>query len=335
MKAIRVTKFGGVEGLSLDDIPTPAPGTGEVLVKGDYAGVNFIDVYMRNGVYARSHTYGEKPPMTIGMEGAGTVAALGDKADGTGVASLAPGDRVAWCIHPASYAEYAVVPAWKLVKVPDGVPLDIACALQLQGSTAHYLTHSLFPLRYGLSCLVHAGAGGVGQLLIQLAKARGATVYVTVGSKEKAEIAKARGADHVILYREENFREKLRELTGGAGVDVVYDSVGKDTIMDSMGSLKRRGTVCLYGASSGAVTAIDPLDLAESGSIFITRPHLADYIATPEERTERANDLFAAFRDGSLTVTLDRTFPLADAADAHRAIEDRQTKGKLLLKMPG
>jgi len=264
--------------------------------------------------------------MVIGMEGAGTVERLGPGVDG-----VAPGERVAYCLQLGSYAEYAAVPAWKLVKVPDDIPLDIATALQLQGCTAHYLTHSLYPLEAGHSCLVHAGAGGVGQLVIQLAKARGATVFATVGSQEKADIARARGADHVILYRTVDFARAVLDLTDGEGVDVVYDSVGKDTIDGSLRCLKRRGVLSNNGAASGAVTSVDPLDLAEAGSVFFTRPHLADYMATAEERNRRAGDLFGLFREHRLSVVIDRTFPLAEAALAHDAIEGRRTRGKFLL----
>ena len=327
MKAIQVKNYGGSDALTLADLPVPKPADGEALIKIGRAGINFIDVYMRSGLFKRSRTYPQSPPMTLGMEGAGRVAALGP-----GVGNVAPGDRVAYCLELGSYAEYAIVPAWKLVKVPDDVPLDIATALQMQGSTAHYLTDSLYPLEDGQSCLVHAGAGGLGQLVIQLAKSRGATVFATVGSAEKAEIAKARGADHVILYREVDFAAAVRDLTDGVGVDVVYDSVGKDTIEGSLECLKPRGMLSNNGNASGAIKALDPLDLAEAGSVFFTRPHLADYIASAEERNRRAGDLYRLYREGRLTVTVDRTFPLAEASVAHDAIEGRQTKGKLLLE---
>lgn len=326
MKAIRIAAYGDASHLTLKDVPTPAPGPGEVLVRQHLAGLNFIDIYVRNGLYAKSHTYAQTLPFTLGMEAAGEVAAVGPDVDG-----LAVGTRVAYCIHLGAFAEYAVVPAWKLVKVPDGVPLDIACALQLQGSTAHYLSHSAFALGRAHTCLVHAGAGGVGQLLIQLAKRRGARVITTVGSMEKAKIACGRGADKVILYREESVPERVHDITGGAGVDVVYDSVGKDTFHDSLKCLKRRGLIVLFGASSGAVTEVSPLALAEAGSVFFTRPHLADYIATADERQGRADDLFAAYLEGALTVTIDAVMPLAAAADAQRRLEARKSQGKILL----
>lgn len=328
MKAIAVTEFGGPEKLALLDMPTPQPAAGEALVQLEYAGINFIDVYMRSGHYARSQTYKTPLPMVIGMEGIGKVMTLGD-----GVQGLSKNQRVAYCIVRGSYAESAVVPAWKLVKVPDDVPSPIAVTLMLQGLTAHYLSHSAFPLEKGHTCLVHAAAGGVGQLLVQCAKMRGATVIATAGSAEKAEIAKARGADHVILYREKDFREEVMRLTGGRGVDVVYDAVGKDTIARSIRSLRRRGVCINYGGASGLVQSIEPLELGEAGSVFFTRPHLADYIATAEELGGRAADLFAAWRTGKLVVTVDREYPLAEAGAAHRYLEAGKTKGKLLLRI--
>jgi len=318
MKAIAVTEFGGPEKLALLDMPMPQPASGEALVKLEYAGINFIDVYMRSGHYARSQTYKTPLPMVIGMEGIGTVDS---------------GQRVAYCITRGSYAEYAAVPTWKLVKVPDDVPSPIAVTLMLQGLTAHYLSHSAFPLEKGQTCLVHAAAGGVGQLLVQCAKMRGASVIGTAGSAEKAAIAKQAGADHVILYRERDFREEVMRITGGRGVDVVYDAVGKDTISRSIRSLRRRGLCINYGGASGLVQSIEPLELGEAGSVFFTRPHLADYIATAEELGGRAADLFAAWRTGKLAVTVDREYPLAEAADAHRYLEAGKTKGKLLLRI--
>ena len=318
MKAIAVTEFGGPEKLALLEVPVPQPAQGEALVKLEYAGVNFIDIYMRSGHYARSQTYQTPLPMVIGMEGIGT-----DES----------GQRVAYCITRGSYAEYASVPKWKLVKVPEDVPSPVAVTLMLQGFTAHYLSHSAFALEKGHTCLVHAAAGGVGQLLVQCAKLRGATVIATAGSAEKAAIARARGADHVILYREKDFREEVMRLTGNRGVDVVYDAIGKDTIARSIRSLRRRGVCINYGGASGLVQSIEPLELGEAGSVFFTRPHLADYIATAEELNGRAADLFAAWRTGKLFVTVDREYPLAEAADAHRYLEAGKTKGKLLLRI--
>ena len=328
MKAIAIAQFGGPDKLQFMDMPEPKPASGEALVKLEYAGVNFIDIYMRSGRYAKSDTYKTPLPMTIGMEGGGSVAALGE-----GVSGLKLGDRVAYCIVRGSYAPYAAVPAWKLVKIPAGLPMAIAASLMLQGLTAHYLTHSAFRLEPGHSCLVHAGAGGVGQLLIQLAKLCGATVFATAGSAEKAEIARQRGADHVIRYRETDFRKEVMNITGGEGVNVVYDAIGKDTIAGSIGSLKKRGLCVNYGGASGLVEAVNPLDLGEAGSVFFTRPHLADYLQTAEEIGSRAADLFAAHAAGKLGVAIDREFALAEAAEAHRYIEGGRTKGKLLLRI--
>jgi NADPH2:quinone reductase len=326
VKAVTIARFGGPDVLELSEVDKPAPQPGEALVELECAGVNFIDIYMRAGQYARSHTYRTPLPMTLGMEGGGVVAALGE-----GVTDFAVGDRVAYCIVRGSYAQFASVPASRLVPVPANVPMPIATGLMLQGLTAHYLAHSAYPLGPGKTCLIHAGAGGVGQLLIQLAKLRGATVIATVGSAEKAVIAGERGADHVILYRDVDFRDEVRRLTGGRGVDVVYDAVGRDTIARSIRSLARRGLCVNYGGASGLVASIDPLELAEAGSVYFTRPHLADYISSAAELRERAADLFAAYAAGILAVTIERELPLADVAEAHRWLEARHTKGKLLL----
>ncbi|ODT18357.1 MAG: NADPH:quinone reductase [Hyphomicrobium sp. SCN 65-11] len=328
MKAIQVEKFGGPERLMLADVSKPRPGPGEVLVRLAYAGVNYIDVYMRDGSYARSHTYQTPLPMTIGMEGAGRIEEVGE-----GVGDLSVGDTVAYCLSRGSYAEFAVVPAWKAVRVPAGIDLAVATTLMLQGSTAHYLSRSAFPLKRGDTCLVHAGAGGVGQLLVQLAKRAGATVIATVGSEDKARLARERGADHTILYRQMDFGAEVRRLTDGRGVDVVYDSVGRDTLPRSIRALKRRGVCISFGASSGQPEPVPLLELAEAGSVFLTRPHLADYMASADETRARAADLFAAVAEGALHVTIDKVFPLAEASAAHATIEGRATRGKLLLKI--
>lgn len=328
MKAIQIKNYGEPEELILMDAPTPEPGPGEVLVRLEYAGVNFIDIYTRKGVYKKSQTYKNVLPFTIGREGAGVVHALG-----AGVTGFAPGDRVAYCLILGSYAQYATVPASRLVKVPNDIELDIATTLMLQGCTAHYLSHSLFALGPDHACLVHAGAGGVGQLLIQLAKARGARVFATVGNAEKAGIATARGADHVIQYREEAFDDVVLEATGGVGVDVVYDSVGQATFQGSLRSLKRRGMCALFGGASGAVESVEPLALAEAGSLFLTRPHMADYMSSAGEINSRADALFELVRQNKLIVSIDREFALADADQAHRVMEARGTTGKLLLKI--
>jgi NADPH2:quinone reductase len=328
MKAVQVTRYGGPEVLALSDLEVPEPAPGEVRVRLAYAGVNFTDVYNRNGLYARSQTYSNSPPFTIGREGVGVIDALGERVSGWAV-----GERVAWCLTLGACAEYACVPAWRLVKVPDGMSRKVAATLMLQGCTAHYLTHSLFRLEDGHDCLIHAASGGVGQLLVQLARLRGARVFATVGSQQKAELARGLGAGHTILYREQDFAEIVNRETFGAGVDVVYDSVGQATIAGSIRACKRRGTVCNFGASSGAVTTLDPLDLAEAGSIYFTRPHMADYMCDADEIGWRAREMFEHVQSGHVRVRIDRVLALAEAAQAHRILERRETTGKLLLSM--
>ncbi len=326
VKAVQLQHYGGSDALSLVDVDIPTPGEGEVLVRIESAGVNFIDIYMREGHYQQSSTYGSVLPFTLGMEALGTVA------DANGDSRLQVGDRVAYCLSRGSYAEYAVVPAWKLVVVPPDIDSNTAVTLMLQGCTAHYLTHSLFPLSTGDWCLVHAGAGGVGQLLIQLARKRGAQVITTVGTPEKSEIVERLGADHAVLYRETDFFEAVQSVTEGQGVDVVYDAVGQQTIASSIRCLKRRGTCVNYGGSSGLVETVSPLALAEAGSVFFTRPHLAHYMADQVEIQSRCVDLFEAVSSGALSVTVDREFELSAFAKAHARLESRGTLGKLLLR---
>ena len=326
MKAVQIDAYGGPENLVLREIATPEPETGEALVRHEYAGVNYTDVYNRNGMYATSHTYANSPPFTLGREGGGVVERVGPD-----VASVAAGDRVVWCLPLGSYAEAAVVPAWRLVRVPDSVDMAAATALMVQCCTAHYLTHSLFRIEPGMRCLVHAAAGGVGQHLVSLAKHRGAEVFATVGTEEKARIAAARGADHVVFYRHEDFASRVRDATGGQGVDVVYDSVGRATIEGSMRSLARRGMLVNFGAASGAVESIEPLALAEAGSLFFTRPHMADYMRDAEEVAWRGREMFEHHAAGRVAATIDRILPLDAAAEAHRILEARETRGKLLL----
>jgi NADPH2:quinone reductase len=322
MKAIRVDRTGGPEVLQLADVPEPAPGPGEALVRQSVCGINYIDVYVRTGLYKRDL------PFIDGREGAGVVAAVGP-----GVTSVKAGDRVAYAQTPnlGGYAELNAVLATELVPIPDGVDDRDACAVMLQGMTAHYLATDTFPLRAGHVALVHAAAGGVGSTLVQLAKARGATVIATVGTQEKAELARGYGADHVIVYANEDFADATRTIVGDHGVDVVYDSVGKDTWERSLSLLRSRGMLVVYGNSSGPVPPIEPQKLAAAGSVFFTRPTLVDYIRTPEELLGRARDLFAAIAAGKLHVRIGATYPLADAAQAHRDLEARKTTGKLLL----
>lgn len=326
MRAVQVRRYGGPEELVAWELGIPEPGPGEALVRITHAGVNFIDIYTRQGVYRHSQTYRNQPPFIPGMEATGVVESIGDA-----VENVIPGNHVAYCLSLGAYAEYAVVPAWRLVKVPEGLDPTIAVSLMLQGCTAHYLTHSLFALESGQVCLVHAAAGGVGQLLLQLARLRGARAIATVGNKEKAAIAHALGADPVILYHEQKFDDAVLEATDGRGVDVVYDGVGRSTFSGSLRSLRARGTLALFGGASGAVESVTPLDLAEAGSVFFTRPHMADYMASSEEIAWRAGDMFRFAIQGDIKVRIDRKFPLALAGDAHRVMEQGGTRGKLLL----
>jgi NADPH2:quinone reductase len=320
MKIIQVQEPGGPEKMQLAEVPTPTPGPGQALVRIAASGVNFIDVYFRIGLYKADI------PITLGNEAAGTVEAVG-----AGVADLKPGDRVAYAMARGSYAEYALVPAAQLVAIPEGVDFQTAAAAMLQGMTAHYLTHSTFPLKKGDTCLVHAAAGGAGGLTVQMAKMLGARVFGTVSTEEKARIAREHGADEVIRYTEQDFEAEVKRLTGGRGVDVVYDSVGKTTFDKSLNSLRPRGMMVLFGQSSGPVPPFDPTILNAKGSLFLTRPSLGYYLLTREELLWRAGDVLGWIASGKLKLRIDRTYPLAAAAQAHRDLEGRGTAGKLLL----
>jgi len=320
MKGIRVHATGGPEALRYEDVPDRSLSAGEVLVHLEAIGVNFIDVYHRTGLYPRPL------PFTPGVEGAGVVAGVGPDVTG-----LTVGDRVAYPGVPGSYAEYAVAPAARVVKVPEGIDARTAAAVMLQGITAHYLVHSTYPLRSGDCALVHAAAGGVGLLLVQMAKRLGARVIGTVSTEAKADLARAAGAEHVILYTRQDFEAETKRLTGGRGVQVVYDSVGKTTFDKGLNVLALRGSMVLFGQSSGPVPPIDPQVLSTKGSLFLTRPTSAHYVATREELLQRVGDVFTRIQAGSLTVRIERQLPLAQAADAHRLLESRQTAGKVLL----
>jgi NADPH2:quinone reductase len=320
MKAIRVHAVGGPEALVLEETQAPTPGPKEALVRLSAAGVNFIDIYHRIGLYPLPL------PFTPGNEGAGVVEAVGPE-----VTEVRPGDRVAYAMSTGSYAELAVVPAWRLVGIPGRVSFEAAAAAMLQGMTAHYLSHSTFPLAPGHQALVHAAAGGVGLLLVQMAKKRGARVLGTVSTEAKAEAARRAGADVVIRYTEEDFEAVARRETDGRGLDVVYDSVGKTTFDKSLRSLRPRGLLALFGQSSGPVPPFDPGELAKRGSLFLTRPSLAHYNLDRAEILARAGDVLSWMEKGELEVAIDRTLPLAKAGDAHRLLESRQTSGKLVL----
>ena len=327
MKAIVLSGFGDRTALQLADVPVPEPGPGEVLVRHEYIGVNFFDVYMREGLYARSPAYGVPLPFCLGIEGAGVVVSTG-----ASVADLAVGDRVAYCEALGSYAEFAAVPDHRAIKLAPKIDTREAAAIMLQGLTAHFLTHSAFPLAPGHVCLVHAATGGVGQLLTRLARARGARVLATVGSDEKAAIARECGAEEVFPYRRVDFLDQVMDATDGAGVDVVFDSVGRDTIMRSLRSLKPRGTCVLFGHASGQPDPVSPKLLGELGSLYLTRAHLIHYMLTPDEYRQRVEALFGYLATGELNVTVDQVYPLTEAADAHQRLEERLTKGKILLR---
>lgn len=322
MKAIRVGTSGGPDVLKLESIPVPSPGPGEALVRLEAAGVNFIDVYKRTGLYKIPL------PSTLGEEGAGSVVSVGPH-----VTDLKPGDRVAWASVIGSYAEYAVIPAARLVPLPAGVTAVQGAAVMLQGMTAHYLATSTYPIKPGDRCLIHAAAGGTGLLLTQIAKRQGGFVIGTAGSDEKAALAKAAGADEVIVYSRTDFVVEVKRITEGRGVNVIYDSVGKSTFLPGLDVLMPRGLMVIFGASSGPVAPIDPQILNQKGSLFLTRPTLGHHISTREELLRRAGDVFTWIAAGELDVRVGAEFPLADAVSAHRALEGRQTTGKVLLKV--
>lgn len=320
MRAVRVHELGGPEVLRVDDIEVPEPGPGEIRVRIEAAGVNFIDTYHREGKYPL------ELPATIGGEGAGVVDAVGRD-----VPALSEGDRVAFAGPRGSYAEMVVVPAGAVVPVPADVEVRTAAAALLQGMTAHYLVHDTYPVGARDTALVHAAAGGVGHLLTQMCKLLGARVIATCGTQEKADLVRGFGADEVVVYTEESFTEAVGRFTDGRGVDVVFDGVGKATFLDGLTCLRRRGMMVLYGQSSGEADPLDPQELNRRGSLFLTRPNLAHYVAEREELERRASDLFGWIAKGAIEVRIDRTFPLEEAAEAHRYLEGRKTLGKVLL----
>jgi NADPH2:quinone reductase len=325
MRAIQIAHTGGPEVMALRDLPTPEPGPGQALVRIEACGVNFIDVYQREGRYP------VQLPFIPGQEAAGTVASLGPAEPGAARFGFKVGDRVAWANVLGSYAEFAVVPLSRLIAVPEGVTARQAAGAMLQGMTAHYLAHATYPIQPDDTVLIHAGAGGVGLLLTQMAKRLGARVFSTVSTDEKAALARQAGADETILYTREDFTARVRELTGGRGLPVVYDSVGKTTFDGSLACLRPRGMLVLFGGSSGAVPPFDLIRLSTMGSLYVTRPTLKNYTATREELEQRAGDVLRWVADGTLKLRLEHTYPLADAAEAHRDLEARKTTGKVLL----
>jgi NADPH:quinone reductase len=320
VKAVRVHTPGGPEVLSYEDVDVPRPGPGEAQVKIAASGLNYLDVQYRIGRVKAPL------PFVIGSEASGFVTEVGP-----GVTGLKVGDRVAWAMTLGSYAEYAVVPAWKLVTLPPGLDMQIAAAVMLQGLTAHYLTHSTFALQPGDTVLVHAAAGGVGSVLVQVARIVGARVIATAGTEAKAELAREAGADEVIVYTKQDFEAEVKRLTGGQGVDVVYDSVGKDTFEGSLNCLRPRGLLALFGFSSGLVPPFDPAVLGSKGSLFLTRPGLNQYMATRNELQLRVRDIFEWLAGGKLKIRIGQVFPMAEARRAHEELEARRTTGKVLL----
>ncbi|HLY23225.1 MAG TPA: quinone oxidoreductase [bacterium] len=320
MNAVRVHQSGGPEVLTFEELPTPAPGPAEALVRIEAIGVNFVDIYQREGIYKMSL------PFTAGSEAAGVVDSVGRE-----VADVKPGDRVAYTGVLGAYATHAVAPAARLVKLPAGVETKTAAAAMLQGITAHYLTHSTYPLGPADTALLHAAAGGVGLLLTQMAKMRGAKLIGTVSTEAKAALARGAGADHVILYEQQDFEAETKRITGGRGVQVVYDSVGKTTFDKSMNCLAPRGYLVAFGQSSGVVPPVDIQVLNQKGSLFLTRPTSRDYMLTREEYAKRAGDVLGWIAAGRIKVRIDRTFPLVQAAEAHKALASRVTAGKVLL----
>jgi len=327
MQVIRVNENGGPEVMRVEDMSIPEPGPGQARIKIEAAGVNYADIYTRVGLYKRPL------PLTLGSEAAGVIDALGpsDGDSDPALAQFTVGARVATTDAPGAYAQYAIVPLKRLVAIPEGVETQTAAAVMLQGMTAHYLARTIYPPRADDTVLLHAGAGGVGQLLTQIIKYTGAQVIATVSTDEKARLAKQAGADHVILYSRDDFVAETKRITENRGVAAVYDGVGKQTFLADMDILRRRGWLILYGQSSGPAAPMDPQLLNARGSLFLTRPTLVDYVADRAELTQRAGDLFHWIADGKLRVTIDRTWPLAQAADAHRYMEARQTQGKVLL----
>lgn len=320
MRAGRIKAYGDVDVLNIEEIDLPAPEAGQAQIKIEAAGVNFIDIYFRKGQYPAAL------PSTLGMEAAGVVEAVGPDATEVRV-----GDRVVYAMEQGSYAEWANVEAWKLTPIPDGVSSNVAAAAFLQGLTAQYLSRSTWPLKSGEYALVHAAAGGVGQLLVQMAVARGAQVIATVSTEEKAQLAREAGAQHVVRYTEQDFAEEAKRITDGRGVDVVYDSVGESTFWKSLDSLRPRGLLALYGQASGPVPPIDLQILNLKGSLYVTRPSLASYASTRKELLGRAGDLFTGIESGALKVRIDKEYSLDDVREAHKYMEGRQTKGKVLL----
>jgi NADPH2:quinone reductase len=329
MKAIQIDRYGGPEVIVRRDMPMRLPRDGEVLVRLAYSGINFMDIHTRQGKYVTSQTYPQTLPTTLGIEGAGMIEAIGG-----GVEGFQLGDKVAYCLSWGSYAEFAIVEARRVVRVPKKLPLELAAASMFHGLTAHYLAYDLGKFGPGVSCLVHAASGGIGQLLVQLGVRMGATVYATTSTEAKAAVARKRGAAAVFLYDEGRFVERMRSLTGGRGVDVVFDAVGQPTFRDSLRATRSKGLVVSYGSVGGAVKDLDPIELGEAGSLFLTRPRLADYLTDSATIRRRASDIFAALLDGSLSIEIAGYYTLDEVERAHEELENRHMVGKPLIKIP-
>lgn len=330
MRSIQIDRYGGPEVIVRRDVDVPVAKRDEVLIRITHAGINFMDIHTREGKYAGSRTYPITLPCTLGIEGAGHVVAAG--AD---VTALQPGDRVAYCTVWGSYAEFATVPEWRVVKVPDVLSLELAAASLFHGFTAHYLAHDVGRLGSEMTCLVHAASGGIGQILIQLAKLSGARVFATTSTPAKAQVARARGADSVMLYDNGRFADAILDATNGRGVDVVFDPLGHATLRDSLRAARRRGLVVNYGAVSGAVRDLDPLELGEAGSLYLTRPRLADYLPNAATIRRRAHDIFAALLDNSLKIDIAGRYTFDNVETAHTELEERRTVGKPVLVVSG
>ena len=328
MRAIQIERYGGPEVLTRRKLPVPEPGAGEVLIRLEYSGINFMDIHTCEGKYARSRTYPQKLPTTIGIEGAGTVAKLGD-----GVTEFRYGDRVAYCLCWGSYAEYAVVPAWRVVHVPAALSLEIAAAAMFHGLTAHYLANDLGKFAPGVTALVHAASGGIGQMLVQLGKRAGATIFATTSTAEKAEVARACGAAAAFLYDNGRFADQCRDRTGGKGVDVVFDAIGKATFRDSLRAARTKGLIVQYGAVGAPVDDLNPIELGEAGSLFLTRPRLADHLPDAATIRRRAGDIFAALIEGAMTIRIAGRYTLDDVEHAHEDLRARRTIGKPILTL--
>ncbi len=328
MRAIQIDRYGGPEVVIRRELPLPTPGAGEVLIRLAYSGINFMDIHTRQGKYAGSRTYPQTLPTTLGIEGAGTIEVVGD-----GVRDFKTGDRVAYCLSWGSYADYAVVAAWQVVPVPDELPLELAAASMFHGLTAHYLAYDIGKFGPGVTCLVHSASGGIGQLLVQLGKRLGATIYATTSTEAKAQIARDRGAKAAFLYDNGRFADTVRELTGGRGVDVVFDAVGKPTLRDSLRATRAKGLVVSFGSVGGDIKDLNPIELGEAGSLFLTRPRLADHLPDREIIRRRAADIFSGLIDGALSITLARQYTLDNVEQAHEDLENRKSVGKPLIKI--